>query len=267
MNIWLRLSATFHEHPKMLAVRKAAGSRADSAELGWYRLLMAAKRYGRWSFASEAHLEHVAGPYYRFVALYRAERLLDDLTVHDGESYNAVKTSAERKAEERERDKVSRGDVTSERDMPRDTNVTLDKRERVERLERESDARFDAPEQPCLVWLSRHGCDVRPGNGYHQKLVTAVEVHGAEKMLSMFDRLADAGTANGDIKGFLFGAIDALNARTRPSLMALDKEDAQDRSAVTNRRKVEATKRRIHDLGSHQDDPDPACPSCKEVSA
>jgi hypothetical protein len=125
MGLWLRLSATFHEHPKMLAVRRAAGSRADSAELGWYRLLMAAKRYGRWTFASEEHLVHVAGPYYRFVDFYREARLLDDLTVHDGDSYNASKTPAERKEEQRERDKVSRTHVTAERDMPRDTNVTL----------------------------------------------------------------------------------------------------------------------------------------------
>lgn len=144
MNIWLRLSATFHEHPKMLGVRKDAKARADSAELGWYRLLMAAKRYGRWSFASEEHLEHVAGPYYRFVGLYRKHRLLDDLTVHDGESYNAVKTPAERKEEQRQRDKVSRGDVTSERDterdIHRDRNVTLEEREERDRESRESDA-------------------------------------------------------------------------------------------------------------------------------
>jgi len=165
VNIWLRLSATFHEHPKMLAVRKAAGSRADSAELGWYRLLMAAKRYGRWSFASEAHLEHVAGPYYRFVPLYRAERLLDDLTVHDGESYNAIKTPAERKAEERER---SRGGVTPVRDMARDKNVTLEQTERVDREQTYTDAGgevdiLDAyyrlttrfPTSPTADWLER----------------------------------------------------------------------------------------------------------------
>ena len=129
------------------------------------------------------------------------------------------------------------------------------------------DPRFDAPETDALVWLAKHGCDIRPGNGYHQKLVTATEVHGVNALIGMFDRLASAGTANGDIKGFLFGAIDALNARTRPKLVELDKEDAQDRAELSTRRKVEATKRRIHDLGSHQANPDPACPSCNEVSA
>lgn len=147
MHIWLRLSATFHEHPKMLAVRASAGSRADSAELGWYRLLMAAKRYGRWTFASEEHLTHLAGPYYRFVPLYRAARLLDDLTVHDGESYNAIKTPAERKAEQRDRDKTSHEDVTPERDTARDQVVTLEEREKrdnKEDIERDERADFDA---------------------------------------------------------------------------------------------------------------------------
>lgn len=272
MNIWLRLSATFHEHPKMLAVRKAAGSRADSAELGWYRLLMAAKRYGRWTFASEAHLAHVAGPYYRFVDLYRAERLLDDLTVHDGDSYNAIKTDAERKAEQRERDQMSRGHVTPQRDMPRDENVTLqtESRERTDTEDGEArapDDRWDAPEQEALVWLSRHGCDIRPGNGYHQKLITAVEVHGVNALVGMFDRLAGAGTANGDVKGFLFGAIDALNAQTRPNLRALESEDAGEREAVSVRRRVENTQRMLHENGHHQESPSPTCPLCKAVAS
>lgn len=136
MSTWLRLSAHFHEHPKMLSVRKSAGSRADSAELGWYRLLMAAKRYGRWSFASEEHLQHVAGLYFRFVPLYRRAGLLDDLTVHDGETYNAIKTPAERQAEKRDRDKASQEDVTGERDTPRDGLVTLEERDR-EKTEKE----------------------------------------------------------------------------------------------------------------------------------
>ena len=99
------------------------------------------------------------------------------------------------------------------------------------------DERWDAPEQAALVWLARHGCDVRPGSGWHQKLIPAVEVHGVEKMLSMFDRLADAGMAQGDTKGYLFGAIDALNARTRPSLAALEKEEAaEERADVRSKR-------------------------------
>ena len=139
--------------------------------------------------------------------------------------------------------------------MPRDQSVTLDKRERVETEKTESDARtrdderWNDPEQPALVWLARHGCDIRLGNGYHQKLVTAVEAHGVEKLLSMFDRLADAGTRNGDVKGFLFGAIDALNARTRPSLVAIEKSDAaEERSDVRSRQIARQMWERRHEL-------------------
>lgn len=148
MNVWLRLSATFNEHPKMLAVRKDAGPRADAAELGWYRILMAAKRYGRWTFASEDHLSFVSGPFYRFVDLYRKHRLLDDLTVHDGESYNAVKTPAERQEEKRERDRLSREGVTEPRDMSRDTNVTLEERDKREKKEERTETAAD--DRDCL---------------------------------------------------------------------------------------------------------------------
>jgi hypothetical protein len=132
---------------------------------------------------------------------------------------------------------------------------------------RATDDRWDAPEQEALVWLSRHGCDVRPGNGYHQKLITAVEVHGVNAIVGMFDRLAGAGTANGDVKGFLFGAIDALNAQTRPNLRALESEDAGEREAVSVRRRVENTQRMLHENGHHQDSPSPNCPLCKAVTA
>jgi len=141
--LWLKLSATFHEHPKMLAVRKAAGARADSAELGWYRLLMAAKRYERWSFASEDHLVHVAGEFHRFIPLYRDAHLLDGLIVHDGDSYNAIKSPAERKADQRQRDSMSLSPVTNQRDVQRDGYVTL---ERIERETREKTERQPARE-------------------------------------------------------------------------------------------------------------------------
>ena len=96
---------------------------------------------------------------------------------------------------------------------------------------------WDAPEQDALIWLSRHGCDVRPGNGYHQKLITAVEAHGVNAVVGMFDRLHGAGVKPGDVKGYLFGAIDALNARTRPNIAALEKEEAaEERADVRSKR-------------------------------
>ena len=53
-----------------------------------------------------------------------------------------------------------------------------------------SDDPWNEPEGEALTWLARHGCDVRPtGNGYHQKLVLAVENHGVNAVIGMFDRL------------------------------------------------------------------------------
>jgi hypothetical protein len=104
------------------------------------------------------------------------------------------------------------------------------------------------PEHDALVWLGRHGCDLRPGNGYHQKLVTAVERHGVDAIVGMFNRLADAGTKNGDIKGFLFGAIDALDARSRPSLSVIAKEERAEAEAESFAARAARTRERTADV-------------------
>jgi hypothetical protein len=83
-------------------------------------------------------------------------------------------------------------------------------------------------EHEARAWLSKHGCDIRPGNGWDQHLVTMVAAHGVNAVVGMFDRLAEAGTKNGDTKAFLFAAKDALTARTRPDLRALEREDAAE---------------------------------------
>lgn len=107
---------------------------------------------------------------------------------------------------------------------------------------------YDDPEHEALVWLAKHGCDVRPGNGYHRKLVTAVEAHGVNAIVGMFDRLAAAGTRPGDVKGFLFGAVDALDARSRPKLAVLDAEDRADESAAARQRRVDRTRAETAEL-------------------
>jgi len=111
-----------------------------------------------------------------------------------------------------------------------------------------SDDPWDAPEQEALVWLAKHGCDIRPGNGYHQKLVVAVEQHGITAVIGMLDRLASAGMHQGDTKGFLFGAIDALNARTRPSLVELEKQDRAEDASQSTKRAVERTQAYLREL-------------------
>lgn len=107
---------------------------------------------------------------------------------------------------------------------------------------------WDDPEGEALTWLAKHGCAIRPGDGYHQKLVVAVERHGINALIGMLDRLSDAGTRDGDIKGLLFGAIDALDARTRPKVSEIEaQERAVERDADFQRR-VERTKQKNREL-------------------
>jgi hypothetical protein len=64
----------------------------------------------------------------------------------------------------------------------------------------------------------------------------------------MFNRLADAGTKNGDIKGFLFGAIDALDARSRPSLSVIAKEERAEAEAESFAARAARTRERTADV-------------------
>lgn len=135
----------------------------------------------------------------------------------------------------------TRGPTAPQPGPKQDPNGEQDKTRRDELRRDEQDAPatndpWSDPERAVLQWLAEHGCDVRPGNGYHQKLIVAVESHGANALVGMMDRLARGGTRNGDIKGFLFGAIDALDARSRPNLTVLAEEDrAVDANRSTQR--------------------------------
>jgi hypothetical protein len=115
---------------------------------------------------------------------------------------------------------------------------------RLDKDEQQQDAPandpWEAPEQPILSWLVQHGCDIRPGNGYHQKIITAVEVHGVQPMLTTLGRLAGAGVKQGDVKGFVFGAIDALNAQSRPQLQSVDREAALEEMQQERSRRIQA---------------------------
>ncbi len=99
------------------------------------------------------------------------------------------------------------------------------------------DERWNDPEAEALQRLAKHGCDIRPGNGFHRHLITLVEVHGVNAVVGMFDRLAGAGMKQGDTQGYVFGAKDALNAKSRPDLRAIDRdESAQERADIRSRR-------------------------------
>jgi hypothetical protein len=111
----------------------------------------------------------------------------------------------------------------------------------------EPDARdpWDDPEHEAVTWLAKHGCALTPHSGYYRNLVTMVETHGINAVVGMLDRLASAGTKDGDVKGFVFGAKDALDARTRPDLKALEREERQDETEAAHQRRLAETQRRL----------------------
>ncbi len=125
----------------------------------------------------------------------------------------------------------------------------------------------DQPEFPVLQWLAAHGCYVAPGNGYHRNLITGVERHGAEAVIGAMDRIARAGTRNGDTKGFVFQAIDMLDKSARPSMLEIVRDEKAEQQESSVKRRVENTQRMLHENGHHQDSPKPACPLCKAVAS
>jgi hypothetical protein len=190
-------------------------------------------------------------------------------TNHIGRARRQRKVSAERQARNRAGKSrgVTRDDAVTARDsapLRSDGTVGTDG---TETGGAGGSDPWDAPEMPALQWLADHGCDIRPGNGYHQKLITAVEVHTAEAMVDMMERIFAAGAKRGDVKGILFGAIDALNAASRPTHLSVVRGEAQERSESNARREVERTKRLLHDTGYHQETPDPGCPTCQAAAS
>jgi hypothetical protein len=101
----------------------------------------------------------------------------------------------------------------------------------------------DQPEFEALQWLGRHGCYLRPGDGYHQKLILAVERFGINRVVGTMDRLASAGVMDGDTKGFIFGATDALFPR--PDLKAVERGERADEAAANFDRAAAATQRML----------------------
>jgi len=75
-----------------------------------------------------------------------------------------------------------------------------------------------------------------------------VEAHGVNAVVGMFDRLASAGTKHGDVKGYVFGAKDALDQRTRPNLKELDKEDRAEEVDRGHQRELDKTQAYLREL-------------------
>lgn len=132
------------------------------------------------------------------------------------------------------------------------TESNLAETSRAETSKAEQDARppdpWDDPEAEAVQWLAKHGCALPPHSGYYRHLVTMVESYGVNAVVGMFDRLAEAGTKMGDVKGYVFGARDALDAQTRPSLAVLAKEERADADDRAHQRERERTQRYLADL-------------------
>ena len=107
---------------------------------------------------------------------------------------------------------------------------------------------WDDPEGEAVAWLAKHGCALLPSSGYYRHLVVMVEHHGVNAVVGMFDRLATAGTHEGDVKGYIFGARDALDAKTRPKLGDLAKEERTEEIDRSNRRSLERTQAYLAEL-------------------
>jgi len=131
----------------------------------------------------------------------------------------------------------------------------LEEKRREETSRDEQDARtehgpdpWDDPEGEAVAWLAKHGCALLPSSGYYRHLVVMVEHHGVNAVVGMFDRLATAGTHEGDVKGYIFGARDALDAKTRPKLGDLAKEERTEEIDRSNRRSLERTQAYLAEL-------------------
>ena len=237
---WFAVECGMHKHEKM------AGLSSDMARLGWYAVLAEAKLQKRQGhFASEAHFRAVVGRYARFLKEYVAAHLLDaeadgGLSVHDWRRHQW----AAKKAGQREDNAGTSGGQTEDPHAGADA-LSLSFVD-VSTGEYGGLGEEGEPEAPLLQWLAQHGCYVRPGNGYHVRLVTGVERHGAPAILAMFGKLARAGVIDGDTKGFVFGALDALNPR--PDLKALAAEDSEAQTKADFDKRVARTAAYIRDL-------------------
>lgn len=105
------------------------------------------------------------------------------------------------------------------------------------------DEAYGAPEMEALQWLARHGVSLSETNGFRRKLIEIVERFGTNAVVGKFDRLVDAGVLDGDARGFVFGASDALYPK--PDLKALEREDRAEDEAARFDRQVERTQREM----------------------
>lgn len=102
---------------------------------------------------------------------------------------------------------------------------------------------WDQPEMEALQWLARHGCALSETNGLRRKLIGHVERSGVNAVVGAFDRLAEAGVADGDARRFVFGLDDLLFPK--PDLKALEREERADEQRSASEARYHATMRML----------------------
>ena len=132
--------------------------------------------------------------------------------------------------------------------MPDETSIDETSRDEQDARTEHGPDPWDDPEGEAVAWLAKHGCALLPSSGYYRHLVVMVEHHGVNAVVGMFDRLATAGTHEGDVKGYIFGARDALDAKTRPKLGDLAKEERTEEIDAAHHRRLAATQRNLAEL-------------------
>lgn len=252
---WGRLDDSFYDHPKV----EHLPVRVRNACVGlWARCISWSNRYLTDGFIPHERIRKLDGDAKLAEALVLAdlfEHHPDGYLVHDYLDYNDSAADVRRRREEmRELGRAGgkRSGQSRRADKAKRDASTVDEAARLNSrpspvpsrpVPAEGSAREDEePEGDALSWLARHGCYVRPGNGYHQKLVLAVENHGVNAVVGMFDRLAGAGVLDGDTKGFVFGAIDALNPK-----VDLARQERQDEDRRHHEAELARTRRLIEE--------------------
>lgn len=220
--LWFKHDAHFHEHPKALKLRRLAGAKADSAEVGWWRIIAAAKRFGAWTFEDEDHLAHVAGRYAGFLGLYRESGLLDGLTIHNADEYQGPLSGAERVQKHRSRNEPT---VT-----PAVTDVTP-----REDKSREDKSREEIPRDAADVYWQLTG--KYPAGRALDWIDNLASTYGGEATIRA---LVKVHIANSSVNDLLSRTQDALRSEAR-------KLDLKEREAEAARLAAKRAKPRVEE--------------------
>ncbi len=237
---------------------------SDAALALWLRLLVVAD--GTWPAPAPIPRSAKASPLAKLVAaglvdlvsgdLYRvhgmnAERTRRAASARVGGVASGRSRAVQRSFNERSQSVERANRTTLNLDETSRDETSRDETSRDE-TRRDETARapdpWDDAEGEAVTWLAKHGVVMQPSSGYYRHVVTMVEAHGINAVIGMFDRLASAGTKLGDVKGYVFGARDALDSRTRPSLTEIAKTGRAEDIDRDHQRNLDGTQRYLAEL-------------------